>query len=291
MPMTLQSVMLQQHIKWSEPVMPESDRPADWEIALRLRAILLGRGSETDLEEDDLEVFTKEVASAVQRESSAVFGRSVRDIIDATQGVGPERIVDFRLRTGPYGDGYGDKPGGVTLAAIRANPEGVILGDLASRLPSMIRTASGLIDLAPADIVADVPRLHSKLHESAPLVLIGRRDLRSLNSWMDNIPALTRGRNRSRLEMNPVDASQLEITNGTTAVVSSQAGNVTVDVPPGVVGLPHGLGHQAERSLRVASSLPGANSNQLGNPGLLDVPSGTSVVNGLPVRVEPADRQ
>jgi anaerobic selenocysteine-containing dehydrogenase len=112
---------------------------------------------------------------------------------------------------------------------------------------------------------------------------------------MDNIPALTRGRGRSRLEMNPLDASRLTLTDGERAIVSSQTGTITVevevtdDVPPGVVCLPHGQGHQAEKRLHVASSLPGASSNLLGDPGLLDVPSGTSVVNGLPVRVEPAD--
>jgi anaerobic selenocysteine-containing dehydrogenase len=295
MPMQLQSVMLQQHIKWSEAVISEPDRPADWEIALRLRAILQGRGCETDLEADDLDIFSDLVASAVQRETSAIFGRSVREIVEATDGSGPERIVDFRLRTGPYGDAYGGRPGGLTLAGVRDHEEGVVVGELTSRLPSMLRTVSGLIDLAPAEIIADVPRLQSRLDASAPLVLIGRRELRSLNSWMDNIPALTRGRARSRLEMNPLDASRLALTDGGRAIVSSQTGTITVevevtdDVPPGVVCLPHGQGHQAEKRLHVASSLPGASSNLLGDPGLLDVPSGTSVVNGLPVRVEPAD--
>jgi len=124
-------------------------------------------------------------------------------------------------------------------------------------------------------------------------VLIGRRHLRSNNSWMHNLPALAGGTNRCTLHMHPDDAARLGIGDDTeTAVVKSAGGEIIVPVEvtdtirPGVVSLPHGWGHdRAGTRMTVAAGRPGANVNQLNDGTLLDPLSGTAVLNGLPVTV------
>jgi anaerobic selenocysteine-containing dehydrogenase len=288
----LQRMMLRQVAKWSEPVFqPDPTRPRDWEIVLRLRKVLQGRGADADLAQIDTELFAQEVHRATRTPGSAISGRNPDEIISMSPGIGPERLSDFLIRTGPYGDAYGERPAGLTLAVVRADPRGIDLGGLDSHLPDIIRTPSGLIDLAPADLLGDLTRLwDSTRRVVAPFKLIGRRELRTNNSWMHNLAGLARGKDRSKLQVNPIDALRIGVGDGDTARVTSNGGavdavvEVTDEVMPGVVCLPHGWGQRDPR-LRVASTLPGVNSNVLGDVDLLDVPSGASVVNGLPVEV------
>src|SRR5690606_25195858 len=118
---------------------------------------------------------------------------------------GPERLLDLLLRTGPYGDGFGAEAGGLTLDVLLAHPHGVDLGPLEPRLPEVLRTPSGMVELAPEPITADVARLRAALDDAAPrggsLSLIGRRDLRSNNSWMHNVEVLVKGRPRCTLQV------------------------------------------------------------------------------------------
>jgi anaerobic selenocysteine-containing dehydrogenase len=170
-------------------------------------------------------------------------------------------------------------------------------GPLEPRIPEVLCTASGRIELAPETIVADVPRLHAELAkpEDDGLVLIGRRHLSSNNSWMHNLKPLVRGGNRCTVQVHPADATRLGLTDGALASVTSRAGKlevpveVTDEVRPGVISIPHGWGHDVAGSrTRVASANPGVNSNLVADETLLDVPSGTSVLNGIPVEVAPA---
>jgi anaerobic selenocysteine-containing dehydrogenase len=123
-------------------------------------------------------------------------------------------------------------------------------------------------------------------------VLIGRRHLRTNNSWGQNVPSLTRGRDLCTLQMHPADAEQRGLEDGKPARVTSRVGEVTVtveltdDLRPGVVSLPHGFGHDLDGvGLSVARRKPGANTNVLTDPALLDRVSGTAVLNGIPVQV------
>ena len=122
-----------------------------------------------------------------------VEGRDAGELVEALSADGrrgPERVLDLMLRTGPYGDGFGADPDGLSLAMLEANPHGVDLGPLQPRLPDVLRTPSGKIELAPGPIVADVEtRLLPSLsrHADGEMVLVGRRDLRSNNSWMHNL--------------------------------------------------------------------------------------------------------
>jgi anaerobic selenocysteine-containing dehydrogenase len=160
----------------------------------------------------------------------------------------------------------------------------------------VLRTASGRVELAPEPLVADVARLHDELarERNGGIVLVGRRDLRSNNSWMHNLPLLVSGPARCTVHVNPADAARLGLIDGEPARVRSRAGEievpveVTEDVMPGVVSIPHGWGHDAPRAaLSVARKHAGANSNVLADEQLLEPLSGTAVLNGIPVELAP----
>jgi hypothetical protein len=235
----------------------------------------------------------------VKDETGPVAGRDVDEILaELGDRKGPERLLDLMLRTGPYGEGFGKDPDGLSLDVLLANPHGIDLGALEPRIPEVLRTPSGMIELAPEVLVADVDRLRIALEEGSgvdgdgPMVLIGRRHLRSNNSWMHNIEVLVKGKPRCTLHINPVDADRLGLTDGGSAEVSSRTGRVTVPVEvtdairQGVVSIPHGWGHDAPGvELSVARRHAGVNSNLLADEELLDPVSGCAVLNGIPVEV------
>jgi anaerobic selenocysteine-containing dehydrogenase len=183
------------------------------------------------------------------------------------------------LRLGPYGDAFGANPDGLTLATLKAAPHGVDLGALRPRLLEVLRTPSGRIELTPAPLVSDAERLRDSLGRSAEgFVLIGRRHLRSNNSWMHNLPALAGGTNRCTLQIHPDDAADLGLSD--TAAIKGPGGELLapVELTPamrrGVVSMPHGW-----KDLNV---------NQLNDGNQLDPLSGTAVLNGIPVDIAPA---
>lgn len=206
-------------------------------------------------------------------------------------------MLDFMLRTGPYGEGFGANPDGASLDRLLANPHGVDYGALEPRLPDALRTRTGMVELAPAELVADVDRLweFAQSANERGLLLVGRRHLKSNNSWMHNIRVLTKGSMTCSLHVHPDDAVALGLTDGGHATVTSRVGTVTVPVEiteairPGVVSLPHGWGHgDPGTRMRVAAEKAGVNSNVLSDDRALDPLSGTSVLNGIPVAVAPA---
>jgi anaerobic selenocysteine-containing dehydrogenase len=208
---------------------------------------------------------------------------------------GPERLLDLQIRTGPFGDGYGARPGGLTLESFRAAPHGIDRGPLVPRLDEILATPSGKIELAPPYITADVPRLAARLdrHDDG-LVLVSRRHLRSNNSWLHNVERLVRGRDRCTLLVHPDDAARAGLTDGARAEVRSEAGALEVAVQvsdemmPGVVSLPHGWGHdKPDTRLAVARAHAGVNNNVLAPGRLTDPVSNNAVVNGIPVAVRP----
>jgi anaerobic selenocysteine-containing dehydrogenase len=286
---------------YSAPVieLPEGT-PQEWEILLRLAAIAAGQGPDADLETwDDLVVQTL-IGREVALPGSPIEGRSAAEISEALgERRGPERVLDFMLRVGPFGDGFGADPEGLTLEKLEANPHGIDLGPMRPRLPEVLRTPSGKIELAPEEIVADIPRLQSELgmHVNGQMVLIGRRQLRSNNSWMHNLPALVKGKDRCTAQVHPADAERLGLSDGGHARVSSASGElvvpveVTDEIMPGVISIPHGWGHDAPGvRLGVAAEHAGVNSNLLA-PVDVDVPSGNAVLNGIKVEVVAADRE
>jgi anaerobic selenocysteine-containing dehydrogenase len=276
---------------------PPAGQQPEWRTLLRLAAIVAGQGAGADLDALDDFVVLQRVEHECATPGSPVHGRDPGEIVAALAARrGPERHLDLMLRTGPYGDGFGARPDGLSLAALEAHPHGVDLGPLAPRIPEVLRTPSGKVDLAPEAIVADVARLEGALARAGDgLVLIGRRDLRSNNSWMHNLRVLVKGDLRCTMQIHPRDAARLGLADGSSARVTSRAGSVDVPVEvteaimPGVVSIPHGWGHgEPGIRLRIAAAHAGVNTNRLADEDALDPLSGTAVLCGVPVTVTPA---
>jgi anaerobic selenocysteine-containing dehydrogenase len=208
-----------------------------------------------------------------------------------------EKLVDDKLRAGPYGESHG-----LTLDKLRAHPHGIDLGPLGERIPEILRTPSGRIELCPEPVVAQARRLIADSAGDEPvtgpeaLVLIGRRHLRSNNSWMGNVPALAKGASLCTLLVHPKDAARLGLVDGGLARVRSRSGTIeaTVEVSdaiaPGVVSLPHGFGHDLPGvRLSVAARNPGVSVNRVTDELAVDPLSGNAVLNAVPVQVLPAD--
>jgi anaerobic selenocysteine-containing dehydrogenase len=283
---------------YSPVVLPlDEGQPDEWQVLARLALLLQGFGADADPALVDDLVLRTLVESAVADETSPVAGREVDEIVALLgERTGPPRIIDFMLRTGPYGDGFGVNPGGLNLDVLLDQPHGVDLGPLEPRLPDVLRTPSGMVELAPEPLVADVERLRSALGRPAGGIrLIGRRDLRSNNSWMHNVEVLVKGRPRCTLHVHPDDASRLGLADGEPASVVSRAGAITIpaevtdSIRAGVVSIPHGWGHDLPGvELSVARRYAGVNTNLLADEELVDPVSGNAVLNGIPVEVTPA---
>ncbi|MFB0615288.1 molybdopterin oxidoreductase family protein [Streptomyces sp. AGS-58] len=288
------TLAVRNQVRYTRPAVPlEPGRMAESEILARLVLAVSGMHG-TDPAAVDAMVIEQTLAKAVQDEHAPVHGRDPRALADRLTGAnGPERRLDMMLRLGPYGDGFGARPDGLNLARLLAHPHGIDLGPLRPRLPQPLRTRSGRIELLPEPIAGDLPRLRRALRERpAGLVLVGRRHLRSNNSWMHNVPALTGGSNRCTLHIHPEDAARLGVRDGAGVRVRGAGGEVvapaevTDGVRPGVVSLPHGWGHDRPGTrLGHASTDPGVNVNQLLDGSLLDPLSGNAVLNGIPVEV------
>jgi anaerobic selenocysteine-containing dehydrogenase len=276
--------------KWSDAVFDPGDRPREWEILIMLAGLCAGMAP-ADIDIDAIDDGFFDVLCSMVGVDAAVAraGSPCR---------GPERLLDLTLRTGPFGDRYGEVPNGLTLEKVKAAPDGIDLGPMVPRLPEVLDTPERRIRLAPAYITDDVARLRSRLapplagEATAELQLVSRRDLRSNNSWMHNVPVLMKGRARCTLQMHPDDAAARGLVDGAVAAVRSEVGCVEVPVEitdavmAGVVCLPHGWGHDRPGTRQsVASQQPGVNSNLLAPGRLIDVPSGNAVVNGIPVTV------
>ena len=281
---------------YSPPIFPVADGMLDeWQTLLRLTAIVAGQGPDADLAALDEFVAKTLLGMEQSVAGSPVAGRDAGELLAAlAPRTGPERLLDLLLRAGPYGDHFGARPDGLTLGVLETNPHGVDLGPLRPRIPEVLRTPSGRIELAPEPIVADVPRLLAALsrRSNGGMVLIGRRQLRSNNSWMHNLGPLVRGRDQCTMQVHPDDAVRLGLADGGHAVVTSKAGSVRVpvevteDIMTGVVSIPHGWGHHAAGAkMAVAAEHPGVNTNVLADGSQLDPLSGNAVLNGIPVEV------
>ncbi|HEV2990271.1 MAG TPA: molybdopterin oxidoreductase family protein [Candidatus Angelobacter sp.] len=275
--------------RYSAPVLaPPEGQPTEWEILLRVIAIVQGKGSHADVGQLDDELLLEDV-----RRISPAHADSIVKALSGRKG--PERLLDLGLRAGPYGDQFGLKPEGLNLEKVRAAEDGIDLGPLGSRLPEILRTPSGKIELAPTQLLEDLHRAAASLARPIPdLVVIGRRQLHSNNSWMHNLPVLAKGANRCTALVNPTDAERLGLCHGGQARIAHNGQSVELQVEvtdemmPGVVSLPHGWGHDLPGArLSVAAAQPGANLNALMDDSLRDPLSGNSVLNGVPVQMSP----
>ena len=292
------------HARYSAPVFePPAAHPPDWQMLLRLAAIAQGLGAQADVLALDDELLQADVRK--------LAGDATPLVMQAVSNLrGPERLLELALRSGPYGNLFGMKrvdpawasglalgaglgSDGLTLDKVRAAPGGIDLGPLQPRIPELLRTPSGRIELAPPSLLADLPRALADLDTPAPeLVVTGRRDVRSNNSWMHNLPTLAKGPFRGTALLHPSDATRLGLADGASALMSSEHGAVTVVVEvttamsPGVVSLPHGWGHDLPGArLALAALRPGANLNALLDDTQRDPLSGNAVLSGVAVRL------
>ncbi|MFG3409819.1 molybdopterin-dependent oxidoreductase [Streptomyces sp. NPDC048142] len=272
------SFAVHNQVRYTRAAVPlEDGRMDESEIHARLVLAVSGMHGAPPSAVDDLAIGTALTRAGAPEEQAA----------ELTGESGPERRLDLMLRLGPYG---------LTLEKLLAHPHGIDLGPLKPRVPDVLRTRSGRIELLPEPIAADLPRLRRALGDRpAPLVLVGRRHLRSNNSWMHNVGSLTGGSNVCTLQIHPDDAARLGLVDGATARIESSGGGIeapaeiTDTVRSGVVSLPHGWGHSRPGTrMAVAAAHPGANVNQLLDGTLLDPLSGTAVLNAIEVSVTPA---
>jgi anaerobic selenocysteine-containing dehydrogenase len=248
------------------------------------------------------------------RTPGARLQQFVRDLL--VRRLGPDGVLDWMLRTGRYGvplagrmrllaamPGFGAlhkllsatdrRPVGLGLQRLRESPNGVDLGPLETAFPRRIAAPDGRLQLAPALFVADLARAQAALAAPVPaLLLIGRRHVRSNNSWLHNSQRLVKGKPRCTLLMHPDDAAGRGLADGAVARVRSRVGavevpvEITPDIQPGVVSLPHGWGHgRAGVRLAVAQAHAGVSLNDLVDDQRVDVLTGTAVLNGTPVEV------
>lgn len=278
--------------RWSPAVFaPEADQRDHWRIIIELGARIAGAPWEAV---DDLMIkgLLAMLVGPGTRCPDVTPDEAFAKLEDRH---GPMRMIEALIRVGPYGDRFDEKSGGMNLSRLRAAEHGIDLGPLeANRLPAAMPIPR--IQLAPDYVVADLDRLERGLDERSRadrLVLVGRRQIRNMNSWLHNLPALAKGPNRCTLIVHPDDAKARGLESGKLVRVASRVGEIEVEcvvsdeMMPGVVSLPHGYGHTlAGVRLSVAQKKqPGACANYLTDELVLDVPSGTHVANGIPVEV------
>jgi len=279
------------HARYSPAaVEPGDGQPAEWQTLMRLAGIVKGLGARADVQALDDEALAEDVRRQAGPQADAVLRA-----LDSRRG--PERLLDLALRSGPYGDMFGLKPQGLDLDKLIAAPHGIDLGPLQPRIPEVLRTPSGKVELAPAMLMEDVKRAAADLHRPVEdLVIVGRRHVRSNNSWMHNLPLLAKGPNRCTALVHPSDAVRLGLAHGGKAHIRGRRGTtieaevqVSDEMMPGVISVPHGWGHDLPGTrLGVASERPGANLNAVLDESLTDPLSGNAVLGGVPVTVTPA---
>lgn len=270
---------------YSAPVFDPGDRPHEWEILIRLTGLCTG----TPAEDVDVAAIDDGFFDYLAF-TRGLDGAEIRKLYEHG---GPERMLDLTLRTGPFGDQYGKNPGGLTLDLLKANPNGIDFGPMVPQLPDILDTPDKKIRLAPQYLLDDLPRLAARLERPAePLVLVSRRHLRSNNTWLHNVPALMKGKDRCTLLIHPDDAARCGVADNDVVTVKSEAGEIKVPVEvtdaikPGVVSMPHGWGHgKPGTRMAVANGSPGANTNVLSPPTFIDEPSGNGALNGIPVTI------
>jgi anaerobic selenocysteine-containing dehydrogenase len=271
------SAMLHQHARWCPPVVEKgADERADWEILLRL---------------------THEMGGGPT-------GMSWLDGMLRVAGwcgwrFDPQRVLDMLLRLGPHGDRYLPWSTGLNLKKLKAAPRGIDLGVARDGIAHRMHHGDRKVHLAAEPLLHAMAELEAELgsaEQSDEVLLIGRRDLRSNNSWMHNAPSLVSGRERCVLLVNPADAVRAGLRDSQPAVLESRVHRATVpvrvtdEVMPGVVSLPHGWGHAGSAPWqRVAGAHAGASANDWTDDQRVESVVGQSILNGVPVRLRAAD--
>jgi anaerobic selenocysteine-containing dehydrogenase len=262
----------------------------EWDIGITLAYITahgsVPRDAERRAFEDD--VLAATIARYTNDTHSPLHQLDVQEILGMIDHQGVDRMLDLGIRAGRWGDHFG-KRDGLTLQSLIDQPDGIDLGELRSqRLSEVVKTPDGKLDLGPDILLTEIATLASAEPEYG-LTLIGRRNAQTNNSWLSNLPMLTRGRTLCTLEMHPADAAEIQLQQGELAELTTPIGTLRVEVTisdniaPGVVSLPHGFSE--DKDLRQSNTPPGPNYNRLIASSIVDRPSGTSALNGISVSI------
>jgi len=208
----------------------------------------------------------------------------------------PRVVLDILLRLGPHGDRYLPWSKGLSLKRLMASEHGIDLGPLERGISRRVLHSDRHIRLAPEPILSTLAELEADIATTDNgLLLIGRRDLRSSNSWMHNVEALVSGHERCVLFVHPVDAERAGVKDGETAMLESRIHRgpvsicVTDEMMQGVVSLPHGWGHRdVGRWQKVAADHAGVSVNDWTDDGDVETVVGQSILNGISVQIKPA---
>lgn len=257
-------------VRWHPPVIERGpDERLDWEILLGIAKVLGG--------------------------GPTAIGPLDKLLNTVGLDLTPSNVVELALRMGRYGDRFLPFSKGLNKKKLQAMPGGIDHGPLEPCLHRRVFHNDKKVRLAPPELLATVDALLERLDEpvNGTLKLIGRRHLRSNNSWMHNLPGLVSGRPRDTLLVHPDDARRLALEDGARAKMKSRihVGEVTVEVSdeiaPGVVSLPHGYGQrEVADHLHVAGAIQGASANDWVDDDIVDPLSGQSILNGVPVELE-----
>jgi len=291
---------------------PEKNARHDWQILLELKHRLIGHDVKSHIKEQAsyqllkrlgpdglLDIFLRAGPYGTQLPGTSQLGSFV---VDAIQGLVPSghpvrRILDLS----PYGTPNRSLSKGLCVSSLRSYPHGIDLGALQSRLPERLYTSKKRIRLAPSIYLKDLTRLRKRVgqlsnqhaqNDSEPLLLIGRRHVRSNISWLHNSHRLTKGKNRCTMLIHPDDAKHMKLKSGDLSRVTSRVGTleieaeVTENIMKGVISIPHGWGHTGKGiKMSVAQKRPGVSINDISDDAFVDKLTGTSALNGIPVNV------
>lgn len=281
--------------RYSPPLLAPESGFSEWRVMLQLAHIAQGLGV---ADEGQLDAYEERLVcgaaaaylAADTLDDDATQSLSADSIAVQTKAfVGADRLLELGVRFGPWGDRFTNNKG-LTLQQMLEAPNSIEMGPLQPRLPQLVQHADGLLQLAPDVIIRDLTRL-ADTPAQVELLLIGRRNANTNNSWLHNLPMLSRGKDRAVLEMHPQDAEVRQIREGSNVCVRSSVGELQVQVEftetlmPGSVSMPHGYSESDLSGLGVARA--GANSNRLAPADFVDVPSATAALNGIPVAVSP----
>ncbi len=280
--------------KWVDKVFESSPgSKTDGEIMLGLAAKIAG-ASERAMD-DALAGHFLQIAEAAGGLGGKTQAQALA-LLEAPHG--SDRIYEILLRTHHFGDRFGERPDGLTLSKVKAADHGIDMGPLFERLPQALGTPSGKVELAPELLMREVPRLREAVAQTVPddeLVMIGRRQLHSINSWLHNIRTLNRGPDKCTVLMNPRDAQRRHLASGDRIEVRrgdkvfEMPVTVSEDMMPGVISAPHGWGHdEPDSRLSHARTRPGTNSNLIASEFDIDLPSGNAVLTGFTVTARKA---
>jgi len=219
---------------------------------------------------------------------SGKLGVSRRIKLMIEEAIPVEKMLDMALKQGPH-------KRQVNIKKLKDNPHGIDLGSLQSQMPAALYSQDKKINLFPDEIATDIPRLKERFDSFSikkdEFLLIGRRQLRTCNSWLHNSPRLIKN-NPCNLLLHPDDATKLKLNGSKSVKVSSKVGEVTLayeiteEIMPGTVSLPHGWGHLGDIRMDVASTSPGVSINDLTDENFVDLLTGNAALNGVPVKIE-----